>query len=116
MQHSLQRRRTGFCKAVATNLMIDKTRAILVYGQDRASVMTAIACRVLLPLFSWLLRRRAAPSGTRVNESPGVGMSAERQVLASARVPTRHARVRAPPVTTRNAGPAEGSSGCLPDN
>src|SRR5271166_2902556 len=56
-------------QAVATNLRIDKTRAILVYGQDRASVMTAIACRVSLPLFSrsfWLLRRRPAPLGTRV--------------------------------------------------
>jgi hypothetical protein len=57
-------------EAVATNLRIDKTRAILVYGQDRASVMTAIACRVSLPPFSrsfWLLRRRPAPLGTRVN-------------------------------------------------
>src|SRR5580658_1205904 len=48
-------------EAVATNLRIDKTRAILVCGQDRASVLTAIACRVSLPPFSrsfWLLRRR----------------------------------------------------------
>src|SRR5437667_8773733 len=32
-------------EAVATNYTIAKTRAILMYGQGRASVMPAIACR-----------------------------------------------------------------------
>src|SRR5271166_2716557 len=65
-------------QAVATNLRIDKTRAILVYGQDRASVMITIACRVSLPLSSrsfWLSLRRPAPLGIRVNawDSVAVG-------------------------------------------
>ena len=57
--------------------------------------VTAIACRVSLPLFSpsfWLLRRRPAPLGTHVNALKVV-LPNSNSVFAGVR--TRHARLRA---------------------
>ena len=44
VKHSLQRGQAASLEPAAANLMIDRTRAILVYGQERASVSSAIAC------------------------------------------------------------------------
>jgi len=56
----------------ATNLMIARTGAILVYGQERASVSSAIARRLSLLLFSPSFRpswQRPALSVTRLDAS-----------------------------------------------
>jgi hypothetical protein len=56
--HSLQRGRAADLPAAATNFMIARTGAMLMDGQVRASVMSAIACRTSLLSFSlsfWLL-------------------------------------------------------------
>ena len=68
----------------ATNFMIAMTGAMLVYGQVRASVISAIACRTLasaiLPEFLTFITR-AQPRWCScercvVEAQPGVGMSA----------------------------------------
>jgi hypothetical protein len=73
LTNSLQRGRPTPFEAAAANHTIARTRAILVYGQERTSDTSAIACHALLLSFSPSFRfaRRAAASVTRFGATSG---------------------------------------------